>query len=99
MHKPVEVKALSGYKLWVKFSDGVEGEVDLSRLAGKGIFTLGDDHDAFRKVNIGENGEIVWNRKIDLCPDAIYMEITGKSPEKLLNHCTKKRVMPEISRF
>ena len=38
MLRPVEVKALSDYRLWVRYSDGVTGEVDLSHLAGKGVF-------------------------------------------------------------
>ena len=31
--KQVEVKALEGYCLWIKYSDGIEGGVDLSDLA------------------------------------------------------------------
>ena len=44
MFKPVQVKALQGYKLWVKFSDGVEGEVNLSHLVGKGVFSKWNDY-------------------------------------------------------
>lgn len=29
MFKPIEVKALKSYRLFIKFSDGAEGEVDL----------------------------------------------------------------------
>ena len=39
MIKPVWVKALEGYCIWVKFSDGVEGEVDLSSLRKRGAFS------------------------------------------------------------
>jgi hypothetical protein len=38
--RPLKVKALPNSKLWVKYSDGVEGEVDLSHLGGKGVFSL-----------------------------------------------------------
>lgn len=41
MVKPVEVKALPNYKLWVKYSDGVQGEVDLSHLVGRVSFYYG----------------------------------------------------------
>ncbi len=37
MPRPIEVKPLENYRLWVKFSDGVEGVVDLSGLVGKGV--------------------------------------------------------------
>ena len=83
MLKPEAVKVLPKYKLWIKYSDGVEGEVDLSHLVGKGIFSLWEDETEFQKVSIANSGEIVWNDKIDLCPDSLYMQITGKTPEQV----------------
>jgi hypothetical protein len=83
MFKPIEVKALENYKLWIKYADGEEGEVDLSHLAGKGVFSVWDDYAVFEKVYIGRYGEIAWSEEIDICPDNIYMEITGKTPEEL----------------
>ena len=83
MFKPVQVKALPDYKLWLKYSDGVAGEVDLSHLAGKGVFALWDDYAAFEQVYIGESEQIAWTEEIDLCPDALYMELTCQSPEQL----------------
>jgi len=92
MFKAVEVKALSDYKIWVKYSDGVEGQVDLSHLAGKGIFELWNDYSTFEKVYIGSSGQIAWSDKIDICPDPIYMEITGKSPEEIFPSMKKDRI-------
>jgi hypothetical protein len=80
---PTEVKPLDNYQLWVKFSDGVEGIVDLSELAGEGVFTLWDDYREFQKVYIGPNGEIAWSEQVDMCPDAIYLRIIAKRPEEL----------------
>ena len=80
MFKPIKIKALEDYNLWVKYSDGVEGVVDLSYLVGKGVFSLWNDYSAFQKVYIGESSEIAWNDRIDICPDSIYMKITGKTP-------------------
>ncbi len=45
----------------------MEGDIDLSNLAGKGVFTLWNDYSAFQKVYIGKSGEIAWSDKIDLC--------------------------------
>lgn len=92
MFKPVKVKALPDYKIWVKYSDGAEGEVDLSNLVGKGVFKLWNDHRAFQKVYIGSHGEIAWSDKIDLCPDAIYLEITGKTPEQVFPNLQTEEV-------
>ncbi len=59
------------------------GWSDLSNLVGKGVFKLWNDYSVFEKVYIGSHGEIAWSDKIDLCPDAIYLKITGKTPEQI----------------
>ena len=83
MPRPVQVKPLENYRLWVKFSDGVEGTIDLSYLVGNGVFALWNDYQEFQKVRIGSSGEIAWSEDIDICPDAIYLKITGQKPEDL----------------
>ncbi|HST22906.1 MAG TPA: DUF2442 domain-containing protein [Blastocatellia bacterium] len=83
MIKPVAVKALPNYRVYVKFSDGVEGEVDLSELVGQGVFEAWKDERAFEKVHIGSGRQIQWNDEIELCPDALYLRLTGKTPEEL----------------
>ena len=79
---PVEVRALPNYRLWLRYPDGVAGEVDLSHLAGEGVFALWNDPREFEKVHVGPLGNIAWTDEIDICPDALYMEITGMSPEE-----------------
>jgi hypothetical protein len=83
MFRPIQVKALPNYKLWVKYADGVEGKVDLSHLIGKGVFSLWNDYSAFEQVYISSSGAIAWTDQIDICPDAVYMKITGRTPEEL----------------
>ncbi len=34
-------------------------------------------------VRIGSGGELAWSDEIDLCPDAMYLRITGKKPGDL----------------
>jgi hypothetical protein len=83
MFRPVEVNALPGYRLYVRYADGVAGEVDLSNLVGQGVFVAWNDPTVFEQVSIGPSGEIRWSDQIDLCPDAIYLQITGKTPEEV----------------
>ena len=83
MPRPIEVKAGENYQIWIKYSDGIQGVVDLSDLVGKGVFAVWKDYREFQKVHIGPSGEIAWSEEIDLCPDAIYLKITGKKPEDL----------------
>jgi Protein of unknown function (DUF2442) len=83
MLTPIEVKALPNYRLWLRYADGVTGEVDLSHLAGKGVFAHWNVPGEFERVHVGPLGSISWTEDIDICPDALYMEITGKAPEQL----------------
>lgn len=84
MYRPIDVKPLARYKIWVKFSDGAEGEVDLSPLMGKGVFARWKEKGNFEKVHIdAERGAVAWDNDIDLCPDTLYMQVTGKSVEEI----------------
>ena len=85
MHRPLEVEARSNYRIWIRYDDGSAGEVDLSHLAGRGVFKLWDDDTAFENVRISEDGAIRWSEEVELCPDATYMKLTGKSLEDTLS--------------
>ncbi len=80
---------LSGYRVEVTFGDGVRGVADLSDIAGKGVFAAWSDRAVFESVRIGDTGELVWDGGLDLCPDSLYLKITGKRVEEVfpaLNH-------------
>jgi Protein of unknown function (DUF2442) len=79
----LEVKPLDNRGIWLRFSDGVEGIADLSDLSGRGVFKAWDQPGAFEKVRVGQGAGIQWADQIDLCPDALYLKVTGKTPEEL----------------
>jgi hypothetical protein len=81
MHKVTAVEVLEGYRLKLTFDDGRQGVVDVSHLVGKGVFSIWSDYSVFRKVQIGEFGELMWSDEVDLCPDSLYMQATGQRPE------------------
>jgi hypothetical protein len=82
MFTPLEVKALSDYRIWIRYADGEEGEVDLSHLAGQGVFKLWEDESRWENVRVAEDGAIRWSEDVELCPDATYLKLTGRSPEE-----------------
>ncbi|MBI4468114.1 MAG: DUF2442 domain-containing protein [Acidobacteria bacterium] len=83
MKKAVEVKPLSDYRIWLRYDDGVEGEVDLGHLAGRGVFHIWSDREFFESVHVDNSGAIAWNQEIELCPDSLYLRLTGKPAEEL----------------
>ncbi|MGA2069323.1 MAG: DUF2442 domain-containing protein [Thermoguttaceae bacterium] len=83
MRRIVEVHVLEDYRLKLTFDDGISGTVDVSDLAGKGVFGIWCERQTFESVRIGPSGELVWSDQVDLCPDALYLKATGKRPEDL----------------
>ena len=90
MKKIVDVNVMPNYRLKLKFDDGVAGTVDLSNLAGKGVFSYWNDYDSFKKVKIGSSGELIWDNRVDLCPDSLYLEVTQQKPEDLFPNLKSK---------
>lgn len=81
--KILEARPLNGYRIWLKFNDGIAGEVGLSHLAGKGVFTFWNDDENFKKVSIENGRSLSWSDEIDLDADSLYLKLTGKKPEDL----------------
>ena len=75
--KPIEVAASDNYTIFVCFSDGVQGSIDLKHLAHKGIFLEWDKNNLFEQVHIDDYGAIAWNDNIDICPDNVYLQLRG----------------------
>jgi hypothetical protein len=79
------VEVLPAYRLKVRFIDGTEGAVDMSRLIfeqGAGVFASLRDPAIFDKAFV-ESGAVAWPGEIDLAPDAMHQEIK-KNGEWLL---------------
>lgn len=84
MKRIVSAEPLPGHKLKLRYDDGVEGVVDLSAEAGKGLFAAWRDPKHFAQVQVVRSGRALeWPGEIDLCADALYLEITGLKPEAL----------------
>ena len=76
-----EVRHLGDYRLAILFTDGTTGELDFhSRLVGRGgVFKPLEDVEFFKQVTVDpEAGTLVWPNDVDLCPDVLYSEVTGK---------------------
>jgi hypothetical protein len=84
MIKIVDIKPLANFKLHLKYNDGVQGDIDLSYLAGKGVFKDFLKEDFFNNVWIDDAGVPTWENDLDIDPINAYLKITGKSFEQYL---------------
>lgn len=77
----IEVRALTGYRIWVRFEDGLEGEADLSELAGRGVFRRWIESPAefFQASVDSESGTVVWPGGLDVAPDRLYGDVLRSS--------------------
>ncbi|WP_420444575.1 DUF2442 domain-containing protein [Candidatus Poriferisodalis sp.] len=81
---PVAIEARNGYRLWVRFDDGAEGEIDLSERAGRGVFKIWNQRGVFESATISPHRTIRWSGDAELCADALYAEVTGCAPEEIM---------------
>ena len=78
--QPTAVEPRAGSRIWISYVDGPAGEVDLSPLAGRGIYAAWNDR-AHCQIHITEHRSIAWDDEIELCVDALYLQLTGLSLE------------------
>ena len=61
---------LSGYKIWIAFDDGTEGEVDLNGVLRGPVFDPLQDLSFFRRLAVDPELEtVVWPNGTDLAPE------------------------------
>jgi len=76
----VEVRPEPGYSLFVRFSDGLTGHVQLRREEMTGVLAPLLDEQFFKSVFI-DCGAVAWPGEIDLAPDAMYAQVAGQRYE------------------
>jgi hypothetical protein len=76
-------KSLPGYQLKLTYDNGESGVVDLSSFVGHGVFNVWEDPSVFNSVRVTDHGAVEWPGEIDLCPDALYLQMTGKSADEI----------------
>jgi hypothetical protein len=68
-----KVTPMSGYKLFLTFTNGEEGVFDMTPYLEKGMFTELKNPSTFKSVKVFL-GSIQWINGLDLCPDTLYLE-------------------------
>ena len=75
----VEATALEGYRVRLRFEDGVTGELDLATIIRfEGVFAPLKDLNRFRELRVQPDlGTIYWPNGADLDPAVLYARVTG----------------------
>jgi uncharacterized protein DUF2442 len=76
-----EAKALPGFRLQLRYDSGETGVLDLSSYVGRGVFIAWEHPGVFEQVLVTADGAVEWPGDLDLCPDALYLQMTGRSAE------------------
>ena len=95
---PIAVEPRDGFCTWVRYEDGVEGELDVSHLANMPIFEGWQDREFFEGVHINEFGAVSWgcpdgdDMELDIAPETGYARLLGITREYMA-------VMPDYDAF
>lgn len=69
----IEARYVDGYTIWLRFNDGVEGEIDLKKELWGPIFEPLKDPDRFRQFTVHpELHTIVWENGADFSPEFLH---------------------------
>ena len=69
-------KPRADYRVWIRFDDGLEGEVDVSHLVGKGVFKAWESAEFFNSVRVDPESEtLAWGDSIDLDPYVLKQQL------------------------
>jgi len=79
-----EAVPLDGYKVHLKFADGLAADVDLSYLVGCGeVFEPLRDVEFFRRLQVDEFGSTIeWPNEADIAPETLYDHVQRAEYEK-----------------
>lgn len=80
----LEVIPKPDYHLFVRFKDGLEGVVRLHEEQLTGALEALRDEQFFQRAFL-DNGAVAWPGEIDLAPDAMYAEVSGRQKETELS--------------
>ena len=83
MKRLTHVEPRGGYRLFLRYADGAEGEVDLADYARRGVFQRWEEPGVFERVHLTDSGAVAWDDQLELCPDALYLKLTGQRAEQV----------------
>lgn len=77
MPRLVSVKPNDSLKIFLRYEDGVEGHVDLSKTIDRNGFDELRDYSQFSKIYFDEHtDELCWSCGVRMCTNALYRQVS-----------------------
>lgn len=74
---PVEVAIIGEHRVWLRFEDGAEGELDFSGWAWEGVFSPLSDPAYFARAEVDPQlRTLVWPNGADIAPETLHLWVT-----------------------
>jgi Protein of unknown function (DUF2442) len=101
MHFPrlLSVEPRSHYRLYLRFDDGAEGELDLSPnvMREGGVFARLSSETEFATARISQSGRAIeWDGDIDISAGSAYLDITHQSYEQWAVSQSSPLISPSV---
>ncbi len=72
----IDARHAGGYRVWLRFADGLSGEIDLERELWGPVFVPLKDVAEFAKLRVEPDlGTIVWPNGADFAPEFLHDEL------------------------
>ena len=103
----VDVRHARDFVLWLRFRDGLEGEIDLGDMvrSQQGALSALADRALFTRVYL-DGGSVAWPNGLDWAPETLYQRLLETTESRTQPNGDGPRVaprdvgaVPEISRF
>lgn len=69
----IEARYLGGYRVWLRFDDGIEGEIDLEDVLWGPVFEPLKDPTYFANFSI--DSTLTWPNGADIAPESLYERV------------------------
>ena len=77
----LEARHLGGHRVWLRFNDGLEGEIDLASELDGGVFDALRDPACFGAFFVDET--LTWANGADFAPEFLYdLVLKSRKPRK-----------------
>jgi hypothetical protein len=77
----LEARSCGAYRVWLRFADSLEGEVDLAAYLEGEVFEPLRDPEYFKGFSVGETPTLTWPNGADFAPEFLH-DLVARAAER-----------------